>query len=83
MSIVFLADPRPHLEVGEWKQRKCVLSLQKVIPRPTGGGRDDGQTDRGSKIRQRESKAKRKKKLQDPRCRGGNVRFLLLLSFSF
>lgn len=38
MSIVFLADPRPHLEVGEWKQRKCVLSLQKVIPRQTGGG---------------------------------------------
>lgn len=37
MSTVVLADPRPHLEVGEWEQGKCVLSLQKVIPRPTGG----------------------------------------------
>lgn len=61
MSIVSLSDPRPHLEVGEWKKRKCVLSLQKVIPRPTGGTDDGRQTDRGSKIRQRESKAKRKK----------------------
>ncbi len=43
MSMVFLADPRPHLEDGEWEQGKCVLSLQKVIPRPTGG--TDSQTD--------------------------------------
>lgn len=55
--MVFLADPRPHLEVAECEQGKCVLSLQKVIPRPTGGRQTEG-----GKIRQSESKAKKGRK---------------------
>lgn len=60
----FLGRSRSDLEAGECEQGKCVLSLQKVIPRPTGGV-GDIQTDRGRKIRGRQSKAKKGYRIPD------------------
>ena len=39
-----LPDRRPHLEARQQEQGKCVVSLQEVLPEPTGWRQTEGES---------------------------------------